>query len=113
LGDLKFVGRPLGLHLRQGQDKRVALLVFLHFYPAIEMLSQFHNAFQIGFLDDDFYGVFGIALPAIIADVGPEATKRFFEFFTVPIRNKNTKSALSAATAYRNRSRHRKLSKIQ
>ena len=32
-------------------------------------------------------------VPAIIADVGPEATKRFFEFFTVPIRNKNTRSA--------------------
>jgi hypothetical protein len=59
LGDLKFVGRPLGLRLRQGQDKRVALLVFLHFYPAFEMLSQFRDAFQIGFLDDDFYGVFG------------------------------------------------------
>jgi integrase/recombinase XerD len=27
------------------------------------------------------------------ADVGPEATKRFFEFFTVPIRNKNTRMA--------------------
>ena len=59
LGDLKFVGRPLGLRLRQGQDKRVALLVFLHFYPAFEMLSQFRDAFQIGFLDDDFYGIFG------------------------------------------------------
>src|SRR4029077_8664955 len=59
LGDLKFVGRPLGLRLRQGQDKRVALLVFLHFYPAFEMLSQFRYAFQIAFLDDDFYGVFG------------------------------------------------------
>jgi hypothetical protein len=32
-------------------------------------------------------------IPAIIADVGPEATKRFFEFFTVPIRNKNTRMA--------------------
>src|ERR1700722_5904281 len=32
-------------------------------------------------------------VPAIIADVGPEATKRFFEFFTVPIRNKNTRMA--------------------
>jgi ATP-dependent DNA ligase len=31
--------------------------------------------------------------PALIADVGPEATKRFFEFFTVPIRNKNTRIA--------------------
>jgi hypothetical protein len=32
-------------------------------------------------------------VPAIIADVGPEAAKRFFEFFTVPIRNKNTRIA--------------------
>ena len=32
-------------------------------------------------------------VPAIIANVGPEATKRFFEFFTVPIRNKNTRIA--------------------
>jgi len=28
-----------------------------------------------------------------VAEVGPEATKRFFEFFTVPIRNKNTRIA--------------------
>jgi hypothetical protein len=27
-------------------------------------------------------------VPALIADIGPEATKRYFEFFTVPIRNK-------------------------
>jgi hypothetical protein len=27
-------------------------------------------------------------VPTIVAEVGPEATKRFFEFFTVPIRNK-------------------------
>src|SRR5258707_525671 len=32
-------------------------------------------------------------VPALIADVGPEAAKRFFEFFTVPIRNKNTRIA--------------------
>src|SRR6202043_3255207 len=32
-------------------------------------------------------------VPAIIAGVGPEAAKRFFEFFTVPIRNKNTRIA--------------------
>ena len=30
-------------------------------------------------------------VPALIADIGPEATKRYFEFFTVPIRNKNTR----------------------
>ena len=32
-------------------------------------------------------------VPAIVAEVGPEATKRYFEFFTVPIRNKNTRIA--------------------
>jgi integrase/recombinase XerD len=32
-------------------------------------------------------------VPALIADNGPEATKRYFEFFTVPIRNKNTRIA--------------------
>src|SRR5258706_7425577 len=32
-------------------------------------------------------------VPAIVAEVGPEATKKFFEFFTVPIRNKNTRLA--------------------
>jgi site-specific recombinase XerD len=32
-------------------------------------------------------------VPALIADVGPEGTKRFFEFFTVPIRNANTRAA--------------------
>src|ERR1700751_5337017 len=35
----------------------------------------------------------GFQVPALVADVGPEATKRFFEFFTVPIRNKNTRTA--------------------
>ena len=34
-----------------------------------------------------------VQVPAIIADVGLEATKRFFEFFTVSIRNKNTRIA--------------------
>ena len=32
-------------------------------------------------------------LPALIANVGPEGTKRFFEFFTVPIRNAHTRAA--------------------
>jgi site-specific recombinase XerD len=32
-------------------------------------------------------------VPALIADIGPGATKRYFEFFTVPIRNKNTRIA--------------------
>jgi hypothetical protein len=31
-------------------------------------------------------------VPAFIADIGPEATKRYFEFFTVPI-HKNTRIA--------------------
>jgi Phage integrase, N-terminal SAM-like domain len=35
----------------------------------------------------------GFQVPALVADVGPKATKRFFEFFTVPIRNKNTRTA--------------------
>src|SRR5258707_15156160 len=33
-------------------------------------------------------GVNGVGL---VADVGPEATTRFFEFFMVPVRNKNTR----------------------
>ena len=33
------------------------------------------------------------ALPSIIAGAGPKASKRFAEFFTVPIRNKNTRQA--------------------
>jgi site-specific recombinase XerD len=32
-------------------------------------------------------------VPALIADIGPEANKPYFEFFTVPIRNKNTRIA--------------------
>jgi hypothetical protein len=35
----------------------------------------------------------GFQVPVLVADVGPEATKHFFEFFTVPIRNKNTRVA--------------------
>jgi hypothetical protein len=35
----------------------------------------------------------GFQVPALIARVGPEATKLFFEFFTVPIRNRNTRMA--------------------
>ena len=38
-------------------------------------------------------------VPAIIANVGPEATKRFFEFFSVPIGNKNTRIAYYQAMA--------------
>ncbi|MEM1190104.1 MAG: tyrosine-type recombinase/integrase [Pseudomonadota bacterium] len=36
-------------------------------------------------------------LPAAIADEGPEASKRFFEFFTANIRNKNTREAYGRA----------------
>ena len=32
-------------------------------------------------------------VPAIIADVGEHAARRFLEFFTVNIRNKNTRDA--------------------
>ncbi|MBV8969447.1 MAG: site-specific integrase [Verrucomicrobia bacterium] len=31
--------------------------------------------------------------PALVAKLGSEATKRFYEFFTFPIRNKNTREA--------------------
>jgi site-specific recombinase XerD len=47
------------------------------YWPDIET-DGFAEAFQV---------------PAIVAEVGPEATKKFFEFFTVPIRNKNTRIA--------------------
>ena len=32
-------------------------------------------------------------VPSLIAGIGPEATKRYLEFFTVPIRNKKTRIA--------------------
>jgi site-specific recombinase XerD len=35
----------------------------------------------------------GIVVPAIIADAGAQATKRFLEFFAATIRNKNTRMA--------------------
>ncbi|MCW3095826.1 MAG: hypothetical protein JWL77_1444 [Chthonomonadaceae bacterium] len=34
-----------------------------------------------------------IALPRLVAEAGPHASKRFFEFFTVPIRNRHTRQA--------------------
>jgi integrase/recombinase XerD len=34
-----------------------------------------------------------VPLPALVAGAGPEATKRFLEFFTVPIRNRHTRAA--------------------
>lgn len=39
-------------------------------------------------------------VPALIAEVGPEAAKRFFEFFTVPIRNQNTRIAYYHAIGF-------------
>ena len=42
-----------------------------------------------------------IVVPAIIADAGDSATKRFLEFFAVTIRNKNTRTAyLHAASRF-------------
>jgi integrase/recombinase XerD len=35
----------------------------------------------------------GRALPALIAAAGPKASRRFVEFFTANIRNKNTREA--------------------
>jgi len=35
----------------------------------------------------------GIVVPAMIADAGAQATKRFLEFFAATIRNKNTRMA--------------------
>jgi hypothetical protein len=34
--------------------------------------------------------VYGVALPTLIAGAGEPAARRFLEFFTVNIRNKNT-----------------------
>ena len=42
-----------------------------------------------------------IVVPAIVAGVGDNATKRFLEFFAVTIRNKNTRTAyLHAASRF-------------
>ena len=35
----------------------------------------------------------GIVVPAMIADAGAQATRRFLEFFAATIRNKNTRMA--------------------
>jgi hypothetical protein len=35
----------------------------------------------------------GPALPALVAAAGPKASRRFVEFFTANIRNKNTREA--------------------
>jgi site-specific recombinase XerD/REP element-mobilizing transposase RayT len=39
----------------------------------------------------------GIVVPTLIADLGDDATKRFLEFFTANIRNKNTRAAYARA----------------
>jgi hypothetical protein len=38
-------------------------------------------------------------VPTVIADVGVKAAKRFFEFFTLPISNKNTRIARPESAA--------------
>ena len=38
-------------------------------------------------------------LPAVIADAGEQASRRFLEFFTANIRNKNTRLAYARAVA--------------
>jgi site-specific recombinase XerD len=41
----------------------------------------------------------GILVPTLIADLGDDATRRFLEFFTANIRNKNTRAAYARAVA--------------
>src|SRR3954468_24611006 len=41
----------------------------------------------------------GALVPALIADAGDEAAKRFLEYFTANIRNKNTRAAYVHAVA--------------
>jgi len=40
-----------------------------------------------------------VTLPAVIADAGEQASKKFIEFFTATIRNKNTRTAYAQAIA--------------
>lgn len=40
-----------------------------------------------------------LTLPAVIADAGEQASKKFIEFFTATIRNKNTRTAYAQAIA--------------
>lgn len=40
-----------------------------------------------------------LIVPAIVADAGDQAAKRFLEYFTVTIRNKNTRAAYATAVA--------------
>jgi hypothetical protein len=39
----------------------------------------------------------GMTVPSLIADLGDDATRRFLEFFTANIRNKNTRAAYARA----------------
>jgi hypothetical protein len=41
----------------------------------------------------------GVELPAVVMRAGDRASKRFLEFFTVSIRNRNTRAAYSHAAA--------------
>ena len=41
----------------------------------------------------------GIVIPALLADAGEETSRQAVDFFTVKIRNKNTRRAYSAAIA--------------
>ena len=40
------------------------------------------------------------AVPAVIADAGPQAAERFFEFFTANIRNRNTRRAYARSAGH-------------
>jgi site-specific recombinase XerD len=40
-----------------------------------------------------------LAAPAVIADAGPDAAERFYEFFTATIRNQNTRRAYARSAA--------------
>src|SRR6266404_5789132 len=58
---------------------------FTNFLPLIEITGiRIHHIYttKLG------HTIVGVGL---VADVGPEATTRFFEFFMVPVRNKNTR----------------------
>ncbi len=41
----------------------------------------------------------GLVVPALIGDAGDQAAKRFIEFFTANIRNRNTRAAYARAVA--------------
>jgi hypothetical protein len=44
-----------------------------------------------------FSATSGVAVPSVIRDAGPDAIRRFVEFFTANIRNPNTRAACSRA----------------